>query len=266
MKVFIDIGGHHGETIKEVMKRKYDFDKIYCFEPSTKCFNKLDKIAKSDKRVTICKFGLGKSNSEFELFESGELSASIIKSGKNNSNNIKSNREKIEIMNASEWVKNNLSSSDINVVKINTEGSEIDILKSWINSDCMKIFYSVVVMFDIRNFPESRHLEKEIRKDLKENKYFNYCDADDIIRGRTHEKRINNWLSKFGLDKNINSKEELQKRYGSIIKKYSLKDGRFYQLEPYIKEFISYNSFPNSIKIFFRFIKKLIGKNKETSA
>ena len=53
---------------------------------------------------------------------------------------------------------------------------------------------------------------------MKEIKCFNYCDADDIIRGQPHEKRINNWLSKFGLDKDINSKEELQKEYGDIIK------------------------------------------------
>ena len=264
MKVFIDIGGHYGETLKEVMKSKYNFDKIYCFEPSSKCFNKLDKIAKSDNRVHICKFGLGAKNSEIELFEPGKLSASIFNPNLNNRENLKLDKEKIKIVNASEWVKNNLSQSDINVAKVNAEGSEIDILKSWIQSDCLRVFYSVVTMFDIRYFPKFRHLEREIRNELKLKKYFNVCDADEIIRGKTHSKRINNWLTIFGLESEINSKEELQKLYGPIIKNYSLKKVSFYQLEPYIKEFIRYESFPKLLKRPFRFLKMIIGKNKET--
>ena len=264
MKVFIDIGGHYGETLTEVMKSKYNFDKIFCFEPSSKCFKKLDTIAKSDKRIHICKFGLGATNSEIELFEPGKLSASIFNPNDINSSNLKLDKEKIKIVNASEWVENNLSQSDINVAKDNAEGSEIDILKSWINSDCLKVFYSVVTMFDIRNFPKFRHLEREIRNELNSRTYYNVCDADEIIRGKTHEKRINNWLSIFGLESEIISKEELQKHYGSIIKNYSLKNRSFYQIEPYIKEMITYESFPKLVKKPFRFLKMIIGKNKET--
>ena len=64
MKVFIDLGSNVGQTVKEVMKKKYNFDKIYCFEPSSKCFPSLEKLAASDKRITLCKFGLGLKNSK----------------------------------------------------------------------------------------------------------------------------------------------------------------------------------------------------------
>ena len=50
-------------------------------------------------------------------------------------------------------------------------------------------------MFDIRNFKNLRQLEKEIREDLRKTNCLNYCDADDIIRGKNHSIRINKWLS-----------------------------------------------------------------------
>ena len=51
--------------------------KIYGFEPSRKCFANLAKIAAADKRIQICKFGLGLENHKIELFESGLMSVHI---------------------------------------------------------------------------------------------------------------------------------------------------------------------------------------------
>ena len=264
MKVFVDIGSNHGQTLKVISDKKYNFDKIYGFEPSKKCFASLDKIAASDKRIKICKFGLGLENCKFELFESGLMSASIFESENNFTEDKIIVKEEIEIVDAGMWVKDNLSKSDINVAKINVEGCEIDILKSWLESDCINFFYSIVIMFDIRNFKKYRHLEVEIRKKLNAKKFYNYCDADDIVRGKTHEKRINNWLSTFGLDTEINSKEELIGIYGPILKRYSSKTGKFYQTEVFVKEMISYKSLPEILKKPFKLLKKLLGRNKES--
>ena len=46
MKISLDVGSHKGETLKEVIKSKYNFEKIYCFEPSKKCIKDLKKIKK----------------------------------------------------------------------------------------------------------------------------------------------------------------------------------------------------------------------------
>ena len=51
MKVFVDIGSNHGQTLKVISNKKYNFDKIFGFEPSKKCFANLDKIAASDKEL-----------------------------------------------------------------------------------------------------------------------------------------------------------------------------------------------------------------------
>ena len=44
MKIFIDIGAHIGQTLHEVSKEKYAFDKIVCFEPSSLCWDELKKL------------------------------------------------------------------------------------------------------------------------------------------------------------------------------------------------------------------------------
>ena len=73
MKIFVDIGSHIGETLLEITKEKYAFDKIYCFEPSTYCIEDLKKFANEDRRITICDFGLSNKNQDAELFQLGSL-------------------------------------------------------------------------------------------------------------------------------------------------------------------------------------------------
>jgi FkbM family methyltransferase len=71
MKIFIDIGAHIGQTLHEVSKEKYAFDKIVCFEPSSLCWDELKKIALEDDRIEICEFGLSNKNQDIELFMPG---------------------------------------------------------------------------------------------------------------------------------------------------------------------------------------------------
>ena len=73
MKIFLDIGSHIGQTLHEVTKEKYAFDKIVCFEPSSFCLDQLKKFAEEDDRIIICEFGLGNRNHEVELFMPGTL-------------------------------------------------------------------------------------------------------------------------------------------------------------------------------------------------
>ena len=79
MKVFLDIGSHIGETLLEVTKEKYAFDKIVCFEPSKFCLDKLNRFSEEDERIVICEFGLSNRNQEAELFQPGSLGGTIFK-------------------------------------------------------------------------------------------------------------------------------------------------------------------------------------------
>ena len=68
MKIFVDIGSHIGETLLEVTKKKYAFDKIFCFEPSVYCIDELSKFAEQDNRIIICDFGLSNKNEKKAVY------------------------------------------------------------------------------------------------------------------------------------------------------------------------------------------------------
>jgi FkbM family methyltransferase len=100
MRVFLDIGSHTGETIGEVAKRKYRFDRIVCFEPATACLPQLKQLAAKDSRIEVCAFGLGGRNATLELHNPGTLGASVLaKDGPT---------EQVEIVDAAQWFRANL--------------------------------------------------------------------------------------------------------------------------------------------------------------
>ncbi|SVD39069.1 uncharacterized protein METZ01_LOCUS391923, partial [marine metagenome] len=119
MKIFLDIGSHIGETLPEVTKKKYAFDKIVCFEPSSYCLDELKRFAAEDDRIIICEFGLSNRNQEVELFLPGTEAGSIYKDENPSLNShevaneaITKEREIIKLREAKEWFKKNTDADD----------------------------------------------------------------------------------------------------------------------------------------------------------
>jgi len=270
MKIFIDIGSHIGETLLEVTKEKYSFDKIVCFEPSSFCIDDLKKFADQDDRISICEFGLSKGNQDAELFQPGSLGGTIVKGethdlGKEHDRTFKEDRkvEKIKLRDANEWFENNVSADDYIVVKTNCEGSEVDIVDSLIDGDFMKNIYSFLITFDIREHKKSQHREIEIRKRLKKEKLRNFCFSDDVMIGLSHEERIENWLKLFGIDSDNKDLDSLKKQYHKEFLKYSSKNGFFTRWEIRLKRDLSYKHLPGWLKRILRLFKRTLGLNRE---
>lgn len=261
MKVFLDIGSHIGETLQEVTKDKYAFDKIVCFEPSSFCIDKLQKFSSEDDRIVICEFGLSNRNEDADLFEPGTLGGTIFKS-KDNAFDIEK-VEKIKLCDTNEWFINNLSIDDYIVVKTNCEGSEVDIIDSLIDGNFMKHIYSFLITFDIREHEELDHREIEVRKRLKEEKLRNFCFSDDVMIGSSHEERIGNWLKLFGIDSDNKDIDSLRIRYHKQFLKYSRKSGFFTRWEIRLKRKFNYNNFPDSLKNILRLFKRILGLGRE---
>ena len=251
MKIFIDVGSHYGETLNEIKKLEYGFDRIFCIEPSKKCIQILKKY--NDKRIKIINAAFGNCNKVGKLYSSGDLGASIF------TNNPNLSFEKINIISASQWFNENVKEGDVVFVKLNCEGAECDIIDDLINSDEIKKIYSLLVTFDVRDFMDLKHREIQTRKRLLETKLFNYCFSDDVMIGDTHENRIRFWLQLFGA-KNKTDLSLFKNEYKNIQKYYSNKTGFFYRLESNIKSLFNYNSFPEKIKKIFRFLKKMYFK------
>lgn len=249
MKVFIDVGSHDGETLNEVLDKKYNFDKIYCIEPSKESISNLKQFR--DNRIKIIPVAFGNENKKSKFFSSGDLSASIY------SNNLNSKFEEIDIIKTSDWFDLEINEGDIVYVKLNCEGSECDIIDDLIDSNQILKIFSLLITYDVRDFKKLKYREVESRKKLRNTNLVNFCFADEMMKGKTHNLRIRNWLVSFGAYENLNLKE-LQKNYFNKQKYYSSKSGKFAMLENNFKDLILYKKYPKNIKRIFQLFKKLL--------
>jgi hypothetical protein len=151
------------------------------------------------------------------------------------------------------------------VIKTNCEGSEVNIVDSFLNGGTFKYFYSLLITFDIRDYPSLAYKEVEIRKRLKASGYKNFCFSDNMMIGPTHEKRIENWLTSFGVDLPKESTEQLQKQFDASFIKFPKKSGILVRAEIAMKRISRYQSLPSLVKKLLQFIKRLLRMNRERS-
>lgn len=259
-RIFLDIGAHTGETLAEVSEPIYGFDRIICFEPSPQCFAALEALAAGDARIEICRFGLGDGRRELTLYGSGQDDATTLAPAGSSS----SPSDTVLIEDASTWVREQLDPTDLIVAKINCEGGEIAILRSWINSGLIGIFYSVMITFDIRNFKAQRHQEVEIRADLRRLGFANTCFADDVMRGPSHGQRLAHWLGLFGLDQpRLASVQHYRSSYSRALQRYASRRGIRHRAELALKEALGYGAMPAPVKTLLRRLKAGLGLSAE---
>lgn len=239
MKVFLDVGAHNGQTLNFVYKSGCNFERIICFEPSSKCIPQIKEIARDGTEIN--QFGFGKENKIIKLFMPGEVGASIYNDKKGINNQF---WEEVRIISISEWVKRNLNKNDINIMKINVEGSEVDILEDLIHTKSIDYFYSILVHFDVRKIPSQKHREWETRAKIRKLKIKNVCYAEDVTKTRTEAEGIKYWFRLIGLFDNLN-RNELETKYLKLL--FSLSKSKS------IKKYINYKY--SEFKVYKTFVK-----------
>ena len=247
--------------MNEVLKEKYAFDRVICFEPSNICMPSLKKYADLDSRVEIQQVGLSNIDGKESLYNPGELNGSIFQE----ENGTSDSYESITLVDAHSWYSKNLSPSDFVVIKTNCEGSEVNIIDSFLKGDTFQDLYSLLITFDIRDYPSQAYKEIEIRKRLKNSGYKNFCFSDDVMIGPTHEQRISNWLKTFGIDQPHKSSKELKKEFNGNFVKFSNKTGTLVRAEIKLKRFFKYQSLPSPVKKCLQFAKRVLRLHRERS-
>jgi FkbM family methyltransferase len=127
MRVFLDVGGHLGQTLAEVVNPRYALDKIYCFEPAPMCWPALEKFA--DPRISVCRFGLWKQTATTKLFGAGEMGASMFADADWIDRTAPTTT--IELVRASEWFAAHIHPEDVVFMKLNCEGAECDVVECY---------------------------------------------------------------------------------------------------------------------------------------
>jgi FkbM family methyltransferase len=120
-RIFLDVGGHAGQTLNEIVSGKYDFDEIYCFEPMPREYGVLIERFKNDilkNKLKVVNYGLLDKTEERNIYgTNNDMGASIYQEKYDLDNKYMSTL--CSFVEASEFFKNNISDGDLVTMKLN---------------------------------------------------------------------------------------------------------------------------------------------------
>lgn len=231
MKIFLDVGGHLGQTLREVIDARYGFDKIYCFEPAPSCWSAIEAIG--DPRIELCRFGLWKETCRNELHGAGGMGASIYADADaltDDAETARGAKVSIDLVRATDWLASHVAPGDVVFMKLNCEGAECDVIEDLLDSRRLGQIYNVMIDFDIRHVASMRWRERVVRKRLRAAGLTNVCFTEDVMVGETHQSRIRHWLREVGGEERI-PLDELRRRYATRLRQLSARRGYRVRLE-----------------------------------
>ena len=231
MRVFIDIGSHFGECIFKALNPALSFDLILAYEPSSFAASRINLI--KDKRVEVNNFALGSSNEQKILYGSGLIGASIYSEKKGNS---LVSSETIMVKNASQELGKYITPSNVVFLKLNCEGSEIEILQNLNDSGLLNNIDYIYVDWDARKILSLQEWYLEFRKELLEENY-NIVSADKFP--------VTGWL---GVEMWL---EEFKNSKINLIQKIKYKTFSFLPFKYRFKELFKFYS-PNLFKKIYK--------------
>jgi len=197
MKIFLDVGSHRGQTLEEVIHDRYHFDVIHCFEPMPAEYEYLlNKFSAhpNAKKVSFHNFGLLNKNTTLDLYGSNvDMGSSIFHNKQRMKGGDKATQ--CQFKSASEFFAENIENNDTVIMKLNVEGSECIIMNDLLDSkECFKLD-NVMIDFDVRKIPGQQNHENLLLARFRNEDFQNYCLCEQVMKGSTHQKRIQNWLS-----------------------------------------------------------------------
>ncbi|MFD7056812.1 FkbM family methyltransferase [Streptomyces mirabilis] len=155
MRIFLDVGGHYGESLDVALDPRWSFEKIYSFEPAKPCQRILRGF--HDSRVHIVPAGLSSRTGQATLFGTGLLGASVYADKNELGGGGQAQAETIALVRATDWLLANTSANDEIYLKLNCEGSECDVLEDLLDSGVIDRLRSIYVDFDVRKIPSQAH-------------------------------------------------------------------------------------------------------------
>lgn len=163
-KVFLDIGGHIGESIRKFYREVVDADEyeIYTFEPDPSSYQLLDKMFYEMKNLVIENACLGKEAGMVDFYrgkvnygEGGTLVRNKVTGKIDYSKPIK-----VECINIAEWVRNNINEGDYFIVKMNIEGGEYDLMEILLDEDLTGHIDKCFISLHAHKFPVGQQRQR----------------------------------------------------------------------------------------------------------
>ena len=163
-KVFIDCGGHVGESI-QLFKRSKRYDssyEIYSFEPVeqlAKKYKHLDGIVYSDKAVWIY-------DGEIDFYLAAISDGNSLFKDKKTGGIDREHPIKVACIDFSKWVQSTFNKDDYIILKIDIEGAEFKVLDKMIRDGSIEYINSAYVEWHFAIGFEDKYLYKKLLADL----------------------------------------------------------------------------------------------------
>ena len=194
--VFLDIGGHLGQTLDEVLSECYAFDRVHTFEPMARFADRLSEVYQphvDEGLLRVHSFGLSKRNACVTLFGDNDGGGASVHATKDDVGDAQTTQ--VQMVRATEFFEDHLSEEDRVIVKLNCEGAEGDILIDLIESGRIHWVTNAMIDFDLFKVKGRRHEPFHIMRRLRDVGFDDYHLAIDAMVGPTHADRIRNWLA-----------------------------------------------------------------------
>ena len=135
--IVLDAGGYHGEWAQKI-NEKYG-SKVYVLEPISSYYNGLLEKFKDNESIRVFNFGLSSAPGRFSI-NLDNASSSLYKPG--------TGKEEIEISTLDLFMMKE-GIEEIDLFKINIEGSEFDLLEDIINKGIQAKIKNIQVQFHV---------------------------------------------------------------------------------------------------------------------
>ncbi len=156
-KVFIDVGGHIGETLRRFQQQVSDASEyeIYTFEPDPDSFKYIDAFFAGMKNLTLLRACLGREDKMIDFYrgsinygEGGTIIEKKQTGGVNYDKPIK-----VECINFARWFRENINEGDYVVLKMNIEGGEYDLMELLLDEDLTGMINKAYIHLHSHKFP-----------------------------------------------------------------------------------------------------------------
>ena len=150
-KVFIDVGGYHGDSALAALDPQFGFDVVFCFEPVRSCFNEIVKRIDHPK-LRVFNAGLLDRTERLPIYHAGSMGGSVYADAPVTGGEA----EICEFREAADFFRKEIQQMDQVWMKLNCEGAEADIMLSLMKSGEARKLTEVLLDLDAKKIPSAQ--------------------------------------------------------------------------------------------------------------
>lgn len=179
-KIFIDCGGHVGESIK-LFKKSKEYTKdfiIYSFEP----VSYLSKKYRGDENIIFLDRALWIYDGEIDFYLAEQSDGNSLFKSKETGNLDKDHPIKVKCIDFSKWIQNVFDKSDYIILKMDIEGAEFKVLNKMIEDRSIEYINKIYIEWHFSIDFQDKNMHREIIDKLKFNNIELYPEMKKCLK------------------------------------------------------------------------------------